>query len=358
VATYQVFVERPSSKAPDALDRLAAAMAQRYGLPLDQLEPRLRAGRFRVKNNVDLDTAEKFAADLEKLGAIVSVVDANGVALARSKPTPTPTPAPAPAPRAPQTQTNPPTFSSGLSAAFSGTRANDPDLGALGDVSGNFAVASLDGSDERAAAPSGSFAPPSSSNDALPASMGPPIAQPKPSKHDAPIDMFAPPDAEAEVALAVDLPAKKRPSAASMAPPTHSAHPERSLPSAAKGGESKDAPTGPSALAQFAGNTRARFAAGALLTVIVGFVPAYVLSTVRERSAYAEVDRHLAEKAAQLRTMEQWNGFDKIRDASADEKIAEKHAIALTSALLWAVVSAGFAFVWFRKIDWDRFASR
>ena len=95
MATYQVFVERPSSRAPDALDRLASAMAERYGLPLDQLEPRLRAGRFRVKTNVDLATAEKFASDLEKLGAIVSVVDEKGVALARAKPAPAPAPAPA-----------------------------------------------------------------------------------------------------------------------------------------------------------------------------------------------------------------------------------------------------------------------
>ena len=362
-AGFQVFVERAASPAPDALERLAAAMAERYGLPRNELEPRLRAGRFRVKSNVDRATAEKFAADLEKLGAIVSVTDLDGVALTRAGAA-----AAAPPPRAKPVDSKPPQFSSGLAAAFGEHKTDDPDLGALGDTSSTFALSALDGTDDADAAPSGSFAPPSSSpsssNDALPASIGPAIlpqapAKPAPRVSSEPIDMFAPPEAEAEVDLAVEMPAKKRGGAASMPPPAEipraSGHlaqlPEPSAPAIPK-------TTLGDRLRTFAAHRRARFATGAVLAVLIGFLPAHLLASVREHSAYAEIDAHLAERSSQVRTMEQYQALDSIRAASADEKLAEKHSIALTAVLVWAAVSAGFAYAWFRAIDWDRLAAR
>ena len=107
----------------------------------------------------------------------------------------------------------------------------------------------------------------------------------------------------------------------------------------------------------WAGNRRARFAAGALLTVLLGFVPATVVASVREHAAFAEVDGHLRERQADVRTMEDWNALDQIRSAAHDEKVADKHSIAVGSLMIWAAVSAAFGFVWFRKIDWDRFAA-
>lgn len=360
-AGFQVFVERAASPAPDALERLAAAMAERYGLPRNELEPRLRAGRFRVKSNVDLETAEKFAADLEKLGAIVSVTDLDGVARTRAGAAPPP-------PRPKPVESKPPQFSSGLAAAFGERKTDDPDLGALGDTSNTFALSALDGTDDQGAAPSGSFAPPSSlasSNDALPASIGPAILPQAPARPAArvssePIDMFAPPDAEAEVDLAVEMPAKKRGGAASMPPPAEIPRASGHL---AQVTAEPSAPAVPKTtmgdrLRTFAAHRRARFATGAVLAVVLGFLPAHLLASVREHSAYAEIDAHLAERSSQVRTMEQYQALDSIRAASADEKLAEKHSIALTAVLLWAAVSAGFAYAWFRAIDWDRLAAR
>ena len=57
-----------------------------------------------------------------------------------------------------------------------------------------------------------------------------------------------------------------------------------------------------------------------------------------------------------MRSVEQWQALDQLRDSERDKKIAEKHSIAMTAVLLWAAVSAGFAYVWFRGIDWDRLA--
>ena len=374
---YQVFVERPTSAGPDAIARLAAAMAERYGIARADLEPRLRAGRFRVKNNVDRETAEKFAADLEKLGAIVSIVDEQGASIARAKPSapapaakPAPKPAPAPAPKpapaatpAPAPRPSAPQFASGLAAAF-GAKSDEPDLGALGETSGSFALSALDGSDDHPVEPSGSFAPPGEAA-ALPASIGPAIAAPAstpPPKPAATGDMFAPPDSEEElVDLAVDMAdLKAQRTAATSTPPSMARSAGRvSAPPPVAGAPS--APVVPSKsfgdhLRAFAGNRRARFAVGAVLAVLIGFLPAHLLASVRERSAYAEIDSELAKQAAALRTTEAWQAFDQVRDSAHEEKLAEKHSIAITAVLLWAAVSAGFVFVWYRKIDWDRLA--
>jgi hypothetical protein len=279
-------------------------------------------------------------------------------------------------------------FASGLAAAF-GAKSDEPDLGALGDASGSFSLSSVDGSDEHAAAqPAASFAPPSSSGHDLPASIGPAIAIPSapaspgaagtlpapapapkaattpPPMGSGPIDMFAPPDSEEQlVDLAVDMAdvKAKRASAHSTPPPmarssarTTAQPPMSELPSASAPRPSVVTET----LRAFAGHRRARFAAGALLTVLVGFLPAHIVASVRERSAYAEIDTHLAEKEAHVQSLEQWKTLDKIIEAHRDEKVAEQHSIALTAVILWALVSAGFAFVWFRKIDWDALASR
>jgi hypothetical protein len=347
---YQVFVERPSSVGPDAIARLASAMAERYGIARADLEPRLRAGRFRVKGNVDLATAERFAADLEKLGAIVSVVDERGAPVKRPRPEPSAPPA-RPTPK--------PQLVSGLAAAY-GAPADEPDLGALGDASsGSFALSALDGSDDRVAAP-----PLAPEGAPLPASIGPAIAPPvTPAPRAAPSggDLFAPPAAEDElVDLAVDVAdvRSQRAAATSTPPPVARTSGRVSAPPPL---DPPHAPATPSKslgdhLRAFAGHRRARFATGAVLAVLVGFVPAHFLASVRERSAYAEIDTHLHEQEAKVRTMEQWQALDQLRDGERDEKLAEKHSIAITAVLLWAAVSAGFAFVWYRKIDWDRLA--
>jgi hypothetical protein len=263
-------------------------------------------------------------------------------------------------------ESKPPQFASGLAAAF-GAKSDEPDLGALGEASGSFALASLDGSDEHPAASSGTFAPPGGA--ALPASIGPAIAAaaapaatpaPKPASTG---DMFAPPDSEEElVDLAVDMAdvKAKRTAATSTPPPVARTTGRTSMPPPIEPAPAA-APAAPSKslgdhFRAFAGHRRARFAVGAVLAVLIGFLPAHLIASVRERSAYAEIDTHLHEQEAKVRTIEQWQALDQLRESERDEKIGEKHSIAITAVLLWAAVSAGFAFVWYRKIDWDRLA--
>ncbi|MBK7537645.1 MAG: hypothetical protein IPI49_20185 [Myxococcales bacterium] len=73
-----VYVEGTKEQTRDGVRRVAAQIASRYDLSAAELEKRLAAGRFRVKANVDEETAKAFAADLESLGARCTIVAAGG----------------------------------------------------------------------------------------------------------------------------------------------------------------------------------------------------------------------------------------------------------------------------------------
>ena len=181
---FHVFIERARATTPGAGRELARAIAARYGLPAEELEKRFAMGRFRVKGNVDRATADSYAADLESLGAVCTVVPAGATPL----PAPTAMPmslsgaqrvAAPPAPAAPSPPAAPP--APPAPPAFQ-------DLGAL---SGEMplTLATLDGASEDDARTSkngiplaASFGPPaedsgrgSSRDIPLAASFGPPV---------------------------------------------------------------------------------------------------------------------------------------------------------------------------------------
>ena len=78
MALFDVYVEGATDPSPQALQRLAEVMAQRYGLPAGDLANRLAKGRFRVKANVDEATAQTYVSDLEAVGARVALVESRG----------------------------------------------------------------------------------------------------------------------------------------------------------------------------------------------------------------------------------------------------------------------------------------
>src|ERR1043165_4522456 len=66
--------------APDATRRVSDAMAERYGLSADDVYSLMSKGRFRVKANVDQATADRYAHELEALGARVCIEEVPGSA--------------------------------------------------------------------------------------------------------------------------------------------------------------------------------------------------------------------------------------------------------------------------------------
>ncbi len=259
--SFDVYVERTQDPSPEARQRVASAIAERFGVPRGELLARLEAGRFRAKVGVERVKALQFAAELEALGAVCSVVAQDkGAARAAPKPAvdstmlavgavapaqrapmataqtmaavPMPTRAPIPRDAMPSaadvvgrgstgkslsvgTGTKPAMNSTanpsttGLQAAFQGSNESQ-ELGALGssmDV-GNLSLATLDGADD-----ADLLEMPTPAN-FLPASIAPIKGAPTLIT---PQNPFAPPpeggpNGEAELSLAVvSLPKPKEP---------------------------------------------------------------------------------------------------------------------------------------------------
>jgi hypothetical protein len=360
--SYHVFVDRPRDSAPGAREQLARAIAERYGLPAEVLIHHMSGGRFRVKKGVDLTTAQEFAADLARLGAVCSIEDDAGRRITTG-------PAASPAASRPGTD-----GTSGLAAALAGDVQQD--LGALGTGVEGLALATIDGQadDARGAPPPAmAFAAPGG------AGTGPSGPAQQPAR-----DAFAPPDEiadDAALQLAVEPVRSPAPPMAAATPPMAAATPPMAAatpPMAAAAPSAQPAPAGsappsatraPAAAASpaagpivrarafVARNERARFAIGVAIALLLGFVPAHIIASVREDSAYAEIDADVRQQQAQVTDVDEWTALETIRDGKLALKQSRQRTIAAGSVFVWAVLGVGIAFVWFRKIDWARYAS-
>lgn len=175
-----------------------------------------------------------------------------------------------------------------------------------------------------------------------------------------PADLFAPPEAAAEMQLALDVEPVRKPARPPAPAPEDlgaSGAPAPTRPAGASpvpGPATAPRAPGEPAWKAHARDERVRFVAGALLAAIVGGVPALVVASVRERSAFAELDGKLEDRQAKVVTRDDWDALDRVRASFVERKRAERQGIALTSLLIWAAVAGGAAWVWFRVIDWDR----
>lgn len=400
MATFNVFVEGPVDESPTGLPDLADAMSRRYGLSAEDLVARLKRGRFRVKSNLDEATAERYRQDLAAIGARALVEDStmsptatpvagtpvvrpsgaapaasastgrgatptSGLAAAGpafhrpSTPIPTrpaqrpstPIPTTGPAHQRPSTPI-PSDVVSGLSAGFGD--AAQADLGALSD--GSLSLASLDGEEAPAASNQFDTAP---SIEEKPAVTFAPSAKTEPAPRNKPpskaMDLFAPPDA-GDQDFAVDLAteeveeraAKKAsaPAEASSPPPSASSPPPAMRRTPASMGAVEDPVHGTTVSAtQF---SRGHFIAGVVLALVIGFIPAHFVAAKRETSAFAAIDQRIEAAHAAADSTETYLALDGARTKLREDKQGTRTMIALTSMLLWAVISAGVGFAFFR----------
>jgi hypothetical protein len=376
VGMFHVFIEGAKDSSPGGVQRLAEAIAKHYGLAAADLKPRIASGKFRVKGNVDRATADKYVRDLDILGARCVIEEANA---GNSRPTPLPFPAVRPATPLPIAEAparpSAPKYSSGLSAAFSGDMPA-ASLGALEQGSA-LSLASVDGSDaQKREPPAASFAPPDSMQSA---SIGPPPEPPKagvkfadkkpaaPDKKparpkDEPLDLFVPPEvAEGgfSVELAVDEPNPRRrastppagepavmPSEEELKADVKISTPRKSQPVIAAQPAKRGNPLA---------DTRVRFAAGVVLAILLGFVPAHFVAAMREKSAFDEVDRKVI--AAQEDPSTPYDSLDQLRADQMSRKQSDRRSVAIIAFLIWGAVGGGVAYGWFKRIPWERLES-
>jgi len=83
---YQVFIERARESSEEGLGEFARTLEARFRTPSDRLVAALRDGRVLVKSNLDKAAAFRFAAELEAMGAICSVIDDDTQAVVQDAP--------------------------------------------------------------------------------------------------------------------------------------------------------------------------------------------------------------------------------------------------------------------------------
>ena len=403
--SYHVFIE--AAQDPGNVAQVAASIAQRYGLPVDAISQRMAAGRFRVKANVDLNTAKAFAADLKTLGAIATVVDAStgkpvqerAIAATIARPAGIPSAAhrarapvvgaPKPAPPPAAAGTPPPVqrggadqLASGLSAAFSGSHAVQ-ELGAL--ESGEFNLSSLDGADDLPtsfaeqtpipAQASDSFAPSDDGDEALvlldddaPAPAA--AAAAAPTIGAGPVDEFAPPADESIVELDMGLAETETtppPVRVQSEPGVLSEAQRFSQELAAQQGTAapaKSEQTGGTALQSrdlrdqfremFVERPFVRFGVGVVLVVMLAWIPAQMFWGSKIASAQAELDVTMQETVTLAKTDDAvWTDFMDI--ARKERELAGSRLFnkRITAVLIWCGLGVLLGYGYFRKIPWD-----
>jgi hypothetical protein len=111
----------------------------------------------------------------------------------------------------------------------------------------------------------------------------------------------------------------------------------------------------PGPLHRLVGSPRARFATGVLLAIVLGFIPAAVIGGLRQRSAYRTIDERVAAVQAAVDSPQSYDALDAFRADQLEAKRSERRMIVLTSMLLWAAAGGGLAYVWFKRVPWNRF---
>lgn len=366
-----MFIEGAQTPGPAALHQVAAAIASRYGLPVDAIVQRMSTGRFRVKSGIDRQTAIVLAKDLSSIGAMCIIVDSSGNMVAR-------VPEPAPKPAAPSSS---PVASSSA----------PPDLGALNDFSAldRLTLATVDGESAdtgttgpeeatHAAVSLNAFAPPE--ENAAPLALALAVEETQSS----PVHSFADAgndEGDDSAAMITD----SRPSDIEPDEDYHSPHPARasrplqrpsqSLPQPpgaarvsrplgfqppqeydrdghlARGGVSENENIVAKARTKLADEPRIRFAVGVFVALIIGFLPAILVTSIRS-SALTDIDNELIEVQEKATDIEAWNQLDNFRASVLERKQSRQTNIAVSGIIVWTLCGGALAFLWFRKIDW------
>ncbi len=252
---------------------------------------------------------------------------------------------------------------SGLAAAFGARAQSESGFDALG--SGALSLSSVDGNDEGPAPTGGAFAPPPEPVAVTLAPDPKPVPKPGKAAPSQPLDLFAPPDAEeaeAKVELAADEiehRAKKMstpPVGVPVAAPPGQSQPLSvpNTPAMRRSNPSMQPPSIPASSALAEEMPRGRFAAGVVLSILIGFVPAHFVAATRESTAFNKIDATVTATQSSVEDEDGYRALDGFREAQLAKKKSERNTIAWQSMLIWAVVGAGAAYVYFRRIPWSK----
>jgi hypothetical protein len=115
----------------------------------------------------------------------------------------------------------------------------------------------------------------------------------------------------------------------------------------------KPVATRPSLLAPFA-NLRRRLAAGAVLAVLVGGVPAVLVAGARQNAEFKAIDARVALIQTEADTMEAWTNLDIMRRNQIQRKRTVQRDALTTALAMWIVIGGVAGYAWIRLMPWDR----
>ena len=101
---------------------------------------------------------------------------------------------------------------------------------------------------------------------------------------------------------------------------------------------------------------RVRLAAGVLIAIVLGFVPAAIVASIREGRAFRAIDAKVTAVQSAVDSEDSYEALDGFRAEQLRQKRSARQMIALTSMLIWAAAGGGLAYVWFKRVPWDRLA--
>jgi hypothetical protein len=352
-----VFIEGSKDPSPAGRARLAAAIAEKFGMPQDKIEQGLAAGRVRAKAGADPQAAQLLKTQLEAIGAIVGLVDVAPVAkvepvrppagkvepqrgsppVARATPIASPPPPAAKPPPPPHTR-----YESGLAAAFDGRgTGQSAAIAALDRIAqapqDSISLASLDGVDMAAKPPAAT----------------PVAAAPSSSAK----NLFAPPSEQDEPVLELARPMPRTPTSPGRPSVTPSSRPSLTPspplpaptptppPVARSGAVSRriSVPPGPAPEvappAQVLDLDRKRWLAGLALALVLGFVVAHLWGLSAE-GRYDGLRADAVATTAPITDDEYALALDRHHLAVTSLERAHSRA-RLTAGILWLLVGAG-----------------
>jgi len=99
---------------------------------------------------------------------------------------------------------------------------------------------------------------------------------------------------------------------------------------------------------------RLRFGAGVFLAIILGFLPADLVAALQERDAFQTIDERVIAAQAAVDSVQSYDALDSFREEQLAAKHDARRTIVLTSMLLWGAIAGGLAYLWFKRVPWDR----
>jgi hypothetical protein len=91
---------------------------------------------------------------------------------------------------------------------------------------------------------------------------------------------------------------------------------------------------------------RARFAAGVFVAIALGYLPAALVGSVQEASAFRAIDAQVIAVQAAVDSTQSYDTLDGFRADQLGAKRSARRRAVFTSILVWAAASAGLACAW------------